>query len=88
MLFCISKLLIELHWLPIDKCINFKMLLAIYRVLHLSVPEHLLSILKLKIAARALCNQDCLPMVELCSHSVRIEGSISFETSENPFITF
>ena len=50
----VTPLLIELHWLPIERRIQYKLLLLVYKCLHNTAPAYLSALLQPYESARAL----------------------------------
>ena len=67
-----TLLLFELHWLPVEDRINFKVLLTIHKVIHHSFPQYLISLLKIKTNPRRLRHHDPLLLEIPRSHSSRM----------------
>ena len=57
-----TPLLHELHWLPIESRIDFKILLLIYKCLHELAPSYLSNLLKFKTPPRSLRSSNCITL--------------------------
>ena len=53
----ITPLLVNLHWLPIDKRVQFKILFLTFKALHGSAPSYISSLLQPYIPSRTLRSQ-------------------------------
>ena len=56
----ITPVLIKLHWLPVRKRIEYKMLSHTYRAIHRQAPQYLCDMLSVYQPARALRSQSTL----------------------------
>ena len=68
----ISPILAELHWLPIKKRIDYKVLLIVFKALHNLAPAYITELLQHKpISSRALRSNDKNLLIVPRSHSAR-----------------
>ena len=71
----ITPLLIDLHWLPVEQRINFKVLLFIYKIVHGLAPSYLNDLPVLYVPRRVLRSADklllCQPSYRLKSYGFR-----------------
>ena len=58
----ITPMLIKLHWLPVRRRIEYKILSLTYRVIHRQAPQYLCDMLPLYQPARALRSQSTLTL--------------------------
>ena len=71
-----TPLLINLHWLPVAKRIDFKILLLTYKAVHFSQPPYLASLLVFKSNPRKLRHHDPL-LLTTPNHRI-LQGQRSF----------
>jgi hypothetical protein len=55
----ITQDIVDLHWLPIRKRIDFKILVLTYKAIHNQTPDYISSLLKIKTAPRRLRSTSC-----------------------------
>ncbi len=59
----------KLHWLPIEFCINFKIICMTYKALHGLAPKYITGLVKRYTPSRTLCSIEqqllCIPKVNL-----------------------
>ena len=68
----VTPLLFDLHWLPVQARIKFKILLFVYKAIHQSSPPYLTSLLRRKANTRNLRHHDPLLLEIPRSHSCRM----------------
>ena len=59
----IPPVLIDLHWLPVDARINFKILLTAFKTIHRFAPLYLIDLLEIYTPVRDLRSADSLRLV-------------------------
>ena len=59
----ISDDLIELHWLPVEQRIDFKVLVLTYKAIHHQSPDYISSMLQLRTDSRHLCSTSFAPQL-------------------------
>ena len=58
----VTPALIDLHWLPIEFRIDFKILVLVYKSLHGLAPSYLCDLIKPRETGRSLRNSDCVSL--------------------------
>ncbi len=71
----VMPVLIELHWLPVDHCVKFKLLYLTYKALHRLAPTYLSNLLQKYCQPRSLCSAEheflCVPKVHTKKYGER-----------------
>lgn len=75
----ITPVLIDLHWLPVRRRIEYKVLLYIYRALHDNAPAYIMDMVQSYTPARSLRSQNKLQL-EVPRSRTAIYGDRSFRT--------
>jgi len=80
-----SDILQDLHWLPIDQCIEFKLATLTYNILNSSQPTYLRSLLNYHTPTRSLCsaNTDLLSVPRVRTTFASRDFSIAAPTVWN-----
>ncbi|KAL3967982.1 hypothetical protein ACER0C_013450 [Sarotherodon galilaeus] len=76
----ITPVLQQLHWLPIEARINFKILLLTYKCIHKSAPSYLCDLLHITTVSRSLRSSSAIQLTVPSSHLITM-GNRAFSRS-------
>ncbi|XP_070556586.1 uncharacterized protein [Ptychodera flava] len=77
----ITPVLIDLHWLPVEARIKFKIMLTVYKVIHRVAPLYLIDLIELYTPARDLRSADSLRLVPPYGKFNKSYGQKAFSVS-------